>query len=644
MSEKGNGQELLRNHASQAHSNWVPAPEQSVSLIGALPSQQGTVFRLWAPLVSSLEVVIFGEEGKARKVRLHSVKNGWFEGADHEGRTGDLYKLRLNDGTEIPDPLSRWQPSGPHGASMVIDASSFHWTDNEWKRPAPRKWVIYELHVGTFTPEGTFAGVTKRLPHLKELGVTAIELMPVAEFAGERNWGYDGVCLFAPTHNYGHPDELRTLVDEAHRQGIAVILDVVYNHFGPDGNYLAACAGEYLDETAKTPWGGAIRYGDPAFAPLRQILLENVMYWMRDFHIDGFRLDAVHAIQDTSEVHILEEITAVVHAAGGFAMAEDNRNEARICESRDAGGLGFDAVWADDFHHVLHVGQTGEQAGYYQDYDGSPEQFFAVLQAGWLYQGQFCRSTGSKRGTGCRHLPPSAFITCISNHDQVGNRAFGERLNHLISNESYRALSALLCLCPFTPMLFMGQEWAAGSPFQFFSDHEPGIGGLVTTGRRGEFAAFPEFQGEQVQRVPDPQMKSTFERSKLRWDELADEKHSKVLALYKACLSLRSEIPLLSSDSRRAWRLEKLQGSLLVIHYDGPSGTHTLIVHLENTTVTVPVAEICAAPDFSLLFSSNEDRFGGWREQFQGTNPSSLHFNGPEVIAVVQLRTPAART
>ncbi|MDB6006138.1 MAG: treZ, partial [Prosthecobacter sp.] len=603
---------LLKNYkgAVQPRSH-TPA----TSSMGARVTPGGTHFRVWAPTARNVEVLIFQQpEILRRHVPLRSLEAGWFEGLDRDGRAGDRYKLRLDEKIDIPDPLSHWQPEGPHGPSVVVDPSAFQWSDAGWRRPALRSLVIYELHVGTFTPEGTFAAAKGRLPHLKELGVTAVELMPLAECTGERNWGYDGVCLFAPFHPYGPPDDLRAFVNEAHRQGIAVLLDVVYNHFGPDGCYLNACIGDYLDESAKTPWGGAIRYGDAAYSPLRQMLVANVQYWMRDFHIDGFRLDAVHAIRDESAVHVLQEVTAAVHAAGGFVIAEDNRNDASICEHRQTGGMGFDAVWADDFHHVLRVSQTRESAGYYQDYSGNIDELLEVMRAGWLYQGQLSKSTGTQRGTRCDHLRPPSFVTCISNHDQVGNRAFGERLHHVISPEAYRALSALVCLCPFTPMLFMGQEWAASSPFLYFTDHEPGLGALVTTGRRGEFAAFPEFQGEgTVESIPDPQAVDTFERSKLRWDEIAREPHAQTLALYRECLSLRRRIPLLSTDARRGWRLEKLPGDLLVIHYYSESHCHTVIAYLGNAPVTVPVVDICPAPEFTLALSSNEDRFGGDR-------------------------------
>lgn len=612
----------------------------SGACMGAVATDKGTCFKLWAPQAGEAEIVIMGDAAPVRRVPLQALPEGWHEGTDAEGMPGDRYKIRLAGiDMDLPDPASRWQPEGPHGPSMVIDSRSFSWTDGGWQRPAMRDLVIYELHIGTFTPEGTFKAAIEKLPHVKELGVNAIELMPVAEFAGLRNWGYDGVCLFAPAHAYGHPDDLRALVNEAHRQGIAVILDVVYNHFGPDGNYLALFIGDYLDEEAKTPWGGAIRYGHPDFAGLRQMLVCNVQYWMREFHIDGFRLDATHAIQDGSPVHVLQEVTAAVHAAGGFIIAEDCRNDARLCEPQSAGGLGFDAVWADDFHHVLRVGQTGETAGYYGDFRGSAEELCEVLEAGWLYQGQHSASMGVPRGTPSRHLAPSCFITCISNHDQAGNRAFGERLHESVSPAAYRALSALLCLSPFTPMLFMGQEWAASSPFLFFTDHGSDLGKLITAGRRGEFAAFPEFSGESLHQIPDPQLEQTFQQSKLRWAELGQAQHAQIWQLYRECLRLRKTIPLLRGQGRRAWRVRRLPGDVIVLHYEGDEGGsagHDLIIHLKEKPVVLSLPEICPAPGARLLLSSNERRFGGERgeDQLADASVRTLALAGPEVLLV----------
>ncbi|MGV3660241.1 MAG: malto-oligosyltrehalose trehalohydrolase [Prosthecobacter sp.] len=601
--------------------------------LGAEVTRQGTCYKLWAPVARSVKVVVLDADGHAlRTLPLQARGDGCFEALDVAGKAGDRYKYRVDE-REIPDPASRFQPEGPHGASMVIDASAFQWSDDGWERPGLRDLILYELHVGTFTAAGTFRAAMEKLPHVKDLGANAIELMPLAEFAGARNWGYDGVGLFAPEHDYGHPDDLRALVNEAHRLGLAVILDVVYNHFGPDGNYLGACIGGYLDEELKTPWGGAIRYGHPDFAPLRKMLVSNVRYWMRDFHMDGFRLDATHAIADESPVHVLQEVTGAIHAEGGIAIAEDSRNDARICEPRGTGGMGFDAVWADDFHHVLRVSQTHETAAYFRDYKGSADELHDILDSGWLYRGQQSASKSVPRGTPCLHLDPTAFVVCISNHDQVGNRALGERLHQSIAPAAYRALSALLCLSPFTPMLFMGQEWAADSPFMFFTDHEPALGALITAGRRQEFAAFPEFSDkDSLEGIPDPQAEGTFARSKLRWEELREKKHAQVLALYRECLRLRRKIPLLCGMARRGWRVERVPQDLLALHYDGEVGGHTLIIHLGPEPAVLPVTEICRSPNARFVLSSHEARFGGLREGLPGLPAGTLHLSGPEVI------------
>ena len=411
------------------------------------------------------------------------------------------------------------------------------------------------------------------LAHVRDLGATAIEIMPVADFPGSRNWGYDGVCLYAPAHAYGHPDDFRALVNAAHGVGLAVILDVVYNHFGPDGNYLGLYIGDYLDEAAKTPWGGAIRYGDPAFKGLRDFVAANPTYWMREFHIDGFRLDATHAIFDPSPRHILKEITERIHARGGFAIAEDSRNDSRLILSRELGGFGFDAVWADDLHHTVRVANTRERESYYRDFAGSAAELVETLRHGWLYRGQYSVRRQKRRGTECRHLPPEKFVHCISNHDQIGNSAFGERISDAISDAAYRASSALLCLAPYTPMLFMGQEWRASAPFLFFTEHPPELGKLVVEGRRNEFKEFEAFRDPATRaRIPDPQAPTTFARSKLCWSELADPPHAGVLALYRACLSLRQSESAFRPISRSLWQVEEAPGGFIGLRLQDPAG------------------------------------------------------------------------
>ena len=347
--------------------------------------------------------------------------------------------------------------------------------------------------------------------------------MPIGDFPGRWNWGYDGVLIYAPSRAYGTPDDMRALVDTAHQYGIAVILDVVYNHFGPDGNYLGCFSKSFFTDKHHTPWGAAFNLDGDDCAPTREFFIRNPIYWMEEFHIDGFRLDATHEIPDNSSRHIFTEITEAIHARGGYAIAEDCRNEAQMITDESAGGYGFDAVWADDFHHVIRVALTGIRESYYEDFAGTLEELIEVLQHGWLYRGRHSRALKAKRGTECRHLRPSSFIFCLSNHDQTGNRAFGERLHQVVSAEVYRALSMLLCLSPYTPMLFMGQEWATTSPFLYFCDHNEQLGPLITEGRRREFSGFSGYKDhESLERIPDPQAKETFQQSKLRWEELAN--------------------------------------------------------------------------------------------------------------------------
>ncbi len=631
-------------HASLGHSieRSVRLPLRSsqpgLKIPGPQVLPQGVHHRVWSLDHSTLQVEIHpASGGPSRLLPLTPLEGGWHEVIDPDGLAGDRYQFVLPDGTRIADPASRFQPEGVHGPSQVLDDSGLWWTDQAWRRPAFRSLVLYELHVGTFTPEGTFRAAIEKLEYLADLGITAIELMPVAAFAGARNWGYDGVLLWAVHHTYGTPDDLRALVNAAHQHHIAVILDVVYNHLGPDGNPMPGLCSHYFKSDLSTLWGSALNYDGPHCGPVRDFFVLNACHWLDSFHIDGLRLDATHAIHDRSTPHILTEIVAEIHARGCYAIAEDNRNDARLCEPEEAGGHGFDAVWADDFHHALRVSQTHETGAWFADYQGTVEELHEILSAGWLYQGQHSESVGGPRGTPCRHLAPTAFLTCLSNHDQAGNRALGERLHQSISPAAYRALSVLLCLAPYTPMLFMGQEWAASSPFLYFTDHTPELGALITQGRRGEFAGFPEFSDPAaLDRIPDPQAPDTFARSQLKWEERTAAHHAGMLQLYRECLRLRRQIPLLNHDPRRAWRTETLPGGILVLHYDGPGRSHSLLIHLEDKPAILPVVEICPQPETRLLLSSNEARFGGEREALSGLPACPLHLSGPEVVLVAR--------
>ncbi len=577
---------------------------------GAELGDQGVHYRTWCKH-DRADVLIVDAAGKIiRAIPLLAEGDGYFSALDVAGRAGDLYQYRLDDSQGWPDPASRWQPAGVHGASMVIDPVAYEWQEKNWNAPPFSQLVIYEVHLGTFTPEGTFRSAIARLDHLVSLGVNAIELMPVADFPGARNWGYDGVMLYAPARCYGHPDDLRALVDAAHARGLAVILDVVYNHFGPDGNYVGVYHGDYFDPAGHTPWGAALNYAAPA---VRAFFLENAPYWRREFRIDGFRLDATHEIADKSARHLLAEIAAEVRSLGGFVIAEDERNEPALLRLPERGGFGLDGVWSDDFHHVVHVMLTGEREGYYENFDGTPHELAETLTHGWLFRGQKQRSTGEPRGGDSADFSPDQFVFCISNHDQVGNRALGERLGHLIAPAAYRAVSALLCLVPQMPLIFQGQEWSASTPFQFFTDHNPELGRLVTEGRRREFQKFAAFRDPAIREtIPDPQAATTFENSKLRWTELDQPAHAGVHLLYRECLALRQTHPAWREQAGTSVPAIELAGGA-VAYRIGSGEAQCLVVSDLHGEHAMDRGDLLppSGRTWQQRLSSNETRFGG---------------------------------
>jgi maltooligosyltrehalose trehalohydrolase len=454
-----------------------------------------------------------------------------------------------------PDPCSRFQPLGVHGPSAVVDPFRFEWSDGDWRGVPLERAILYELHVGTFTPAATFAGVTERLPYLAELGITAIELMPVADFPGTRNWGYDGVSLFAPCRQYGTPDDLRRLVDTAHRAGLAVVLDVVYSHFGPDGAYSTLFSPFYRSSRHQSPWGAAINLDGDWSGPVRAFFIENALHWLHEYHFDGLRLDATHWLLDDSTPHVAAELSTCVRESVTnrtvLLMAEDERNLATIVSRTQTGGWGMDAVWADDFHHQVRRRSAGDRDGYYQDFSGSIADLAATLRQGWFYCGQHSEYAGAPRGTSPVGVPLERMIFCLQNHDQIGNRPFGQRLHHQIDPALFRALSALLLFAPETPLLFMGQEWAASSPFLYFTDHNQDLGRLVTEGRRREFSRFEAFADETTRaRIPDPQAASTVDASRLKWEEQALAPHAGMLELYRSLIGLRRREPALRPGGR----------------------------------------------------------------------------------------------
>jgi len=502
-------------------------------------------FRLWAPAARRVDLVLEPPPGPARLLPMEMRADGWFERVTDEARAGSRYRFSPGGGTPVPDPASRHNPQGVHGPSEVVDPEAFDWTDGDWRAPPWRESVVYELHVGTFTPEGTFADVARKLEHLHRLGVTAIELMPVADFPGARGWGYDGVLPYAPASAYGSPEDLKSLVCAAHAHGIAVMLDVVYNHFGPEGNFLHLYAPQFFTERHATPWGAAIDFDGPESRTVRDFFIHNALYWLEEYHLDGLRLDAVHAIHDASDPDILTEIARAARAGPGrerpvYLVLENLNNEARRLGPPGAPDT-FDAQWNDDPHHCLHVLLTGESAGYYRDYQERPYTLLCrALAEGFCYQGESSRHLGRARGEHCAHLPPSAFVNFLQNHDQVGNRARGERLAQLTRTEALRAAAAVLLLAPPPPMLFMGEEWAAPEPFPYFCDFEPELGVKVREGRMREFA---HFQGS----IPDPGDAATYASARLKWARLAEAPHARMFDHYRRLLAIRRRdiVPLL---------------------------------------------------------------------------------------------------
>ena len=430
--------------------------------------------------------------------------------------------------------------------------------------------MIYELHVGTFTPAGTFRGIIERLPYLRDLGVTAIELMPIADFPGTRNWGYDGVALFAPARCYGTPDDLRALVDAAHRTGLAVLLDVVYNHAGPDGAYLFSFSPWYFTDRHPSPWGKSVNLDGPHSTPVRDFLIENALHWIQEYHLDGLRLDATHAMQDDSPRHFLSELSTRVHATSPdrhvAVIAEDHRNLAGMVAPVDSGGWSLDGVWADDFHHQVRRALAGDSDGYYVDYSGSTKDIAATIAQGWFFTGQHSTYLGAPRGSDASGVPPKRFVVCLQNHDQVGNRALGERLNHEVDPAALRSATVLLLTLPQTPLLFMGQEWAASTPFLYFTDHHAELGRLVTEGRRREFEGFAAFsEPAACALIPDPQALTTFDGSRLRWHERDDAMHAGMLRLHQSLLRLRREDPALRGADAPTFGVHALDDDTLVL-------------------------------------------------------------------------------
>jgi maltooligosyltrehalose trehalohydrolase len=493
---------------------------------------------VWAPSATSVAMITANE-----RVEMHRANDGWWHAELCPELSRADYAFSLDGGPPLPDPRSPYQPNGVHGMSRPVDHSTFEWRNTKWQQAPLSSAIIYECHVGTFTQSGTFDAAVEHLDYLRDLGVTHIELMPVAEFSGARGWGYDGVDLFAPHHSYGGPDAMKRFVDAAHGHGLGVILDVVYNHLGPEGSYIAKF-GPYFTDRYRTPWGDAVNLDDRDSDEVRRFFCDNALMWLRDYRVDGMRLDAVHAIFDMSAIHFLEQLGAEVHQLEAevgrhlVVIAESDLNQPRIVMPREAGGDGLDAQWNDDFHHALHTILTGETAGYLADF-GAIAQLAKCLTRGFVYDGTYSKSRRRRHGRPVLGLSAHRFVAFMQNHDQVGNRATGERLGHLVTMDQLKISAAILMTSPFIPMLFQGEEWNASSPFQYFTDHQDSaLAESVRKGRRAEFAHFVAHASQ----VPDPQALQTFERSKLDWDEGDRGEHREIFEWYRQLIGLRRSV------------------------------------------------------------------------------------------------------
>lgn len=562
---------------------------------GAAVQGDGSVrFRLWAPSVP--EVTLRLEGGPA--LPMTAVEGGWFECATDRARAGSRYRFALPDGLLVPDPAARFQPLDVNGPSEVVDPGAYPWRRPEWRGRPWEEVVLYELHVGTFSAEGTYAGAVAHLDHLVDLGVTAVELMPLAQTAGRRNWGYDGVLLFAPHSAYGTPEELKALVDACHERGLMIFLDVVYNHFGPEGNYLNTYARSFFTERHHTPWGAAINYDGADARPVRDFVIDNALYWLQEYRFDGLRLDAVHAIIDDGSPDILSELAHRVRAAAGpdrhvHLVLENDANQARYLARGDhRRAFLYEAQWNDDFHHVAHVLATGERAHYYTDFADRPaERMARALAGGFVYQGDPSPFRGGEvRGEPSGHLPPTAFVNFLQNHDQIGNRASGERLSVLASPGRRRCLTALLLLAPSIPLLFMGEEWAEVRPFLYFCDFHGGLADAVREGRRREFAGFPEFADESRRaEIPDPNGLEAFAASRLDWAALGDDGHAAWHRYTSDLLRLRREEIVPRLDGIGPGRVEWQEGEALCVAWPlAFGGTLAVLANLGDASVAAP--------------------------------------------------------
>ncbi len=584
---------------------------------GAAVAQGGGVrFALWAPGADRVQL----ELGAGEAPVSHSMQrdaHGWHHFDSPEARAGDRYRYRLPDGLRMPDPASRYNPDDVHGASEVIDPRAYNWHDADWRGRPWEEAVIYELHIGTFTTQGNFVAATERLAELADLGITVIELMPLAAFPGKRNWGYDGVLQFAPDASYGTPDQVKAFVDAAHALRMMVLIDVVYNHFGPEGNYLHACCPQFFNPEHQTPWGAAINYDAEDSRTVRDFFVHNALYWVEEYRFDGLRMDAIHSIRDDSDIDIVREVCTALRDGPGqdravHVVLENELNQSRFLERNPAGvPHAGSAQWNDDLHHAAHVIVTGETEGYYVDYSDAPvDRFGRALAEGFVYQGQPSLLRGGElRGEPSAHLPLTAFVSFMQTHDQVGNRAFGERIHGLSNPALLHATYACLLLSPHVPLLFMGDEYAASTPFLYFCDFGPELAEAVSRGRREEFGRFEGLSDEEARaRIPEPNAESTFRASTLRWEERTESPHREWLADIRALLALRRQwlVPHLAGQSGGGhfWR----EGEALRVKWPlGGAGAPTL--HLLAHFGQTPLRDVVAPPG-QLIYANGVEADG----------------------------------
>ncbi len=594
-----------------------------------LLEKQGVEFRVWAPMARGLAVTLTGPNMKS--VPMIREANGEFVAVIAEAGAGSLYSFEFQDGRRRPDPASRLQPAGVHGPSCVVDPN-FEWTDQGWRGLELEKFILYELHTGTSTPEGTFEAIIPRLPYLQQLGVTALELMPVAEFPGSRNWGYDGTALYAPHAAYGGPNGLRRLVDECHRRGLAVVLDVVYNHLGPEGNYLAEFA-PYFTGAYRSPWGSAVNFDGPGSDGVRAFFIDNALYWLRDFHVDALRLDAVHGIFDFSARHILDELSEAFHAEAlklgrkAWLIAESNLNDVRLTRLRSEGGYGIDAVWCDDFHHAIHAALTGSTHLYLGDYDALHD-FGKALREGFVYDGRYSASRQKRYGSSSKSLPGKAFVAFIQNHDQVGNTWQGRRIAGLVSAGECRVAAALLLFSPFLPLLFMGEEYGENAPFLYFTSHgDADLAASVREGRRRDHAG----PGEEFL-DPDPQSPETFERCKLSWPVPAGESQTRLFRYYRALIACRKKFAALGNCRKDLVQAEvdESRRTILLERGDPSGNAAVLICNLDGSAQPIPLRpEYCG---WHLALYSEAQEFTGSVPEF--VPPSQLPASSGAPVSV----------